>query len=76
MEVDGSVAHASVFRSFDNMFFDFGYVYDSSGKGYGGVISALVSDNSSDISSYIAEKKNSAETHFSTLYEAMLKNYE
>lgn len=59
---------------YPNVFFDYGYIYDGYDKGYGDIIRNLVSKNSSDIGSYIAERKNSAESHFSNLYDAMQEN--
>ena len=60
---------------YDNMFFDFGFVFDGNGNGYGDIMRTLVPDNSTDISSYIATKRNQVEDHFSNLYEKMLDNY-
>ncbi len=60
---------------YDNMFFDFGFVFDAHGNGYGDIMRTLVPENSTDISSYIAGKRNQVEDHFSELYEKMLDNY-
>lgn len=61
---------------YDNMFFDFGFVFDGNGNGYGDIMRTLVPENSTDISSYIATKRNQVEDHFSNLYEKMLDNYD
>lgn len=60
---------------YDNMFFDFGFVFDSSGTGYGDIISSLVPNKNKEMGSYIAGKKNEVETHFDDLYEKVLENY-
>lgn len=57
---------------FPNIFFDFGYIYDGWGMGYSSLIRTLIPNKSSDIASYIAEKKNEADNHFSKVYDAMV----
>ncbi len=59
---------------FPNVFFDFGYIYDGWGAGYSDLIRTLVPNNSTDTASFIAEKKNTAESHYSDVYDAVLIN--
>lgn len=60
---------------FPNLYFDFGFIYDGYGKGYTGIIGALIPENSTDMASYISTKKNIAEDHFRDLYDKIQENY-
>lgn len=60
---------------YQNMTWDFGYVYHGHDKGYATILSSIVGKDKADqLSSYIAEKKNEVETHFSDLYDAATSN--
>ena len=59
---------------YPNVFYDFGYIYDGYGKGYSDLIRKLIPDGSSDMSSFIQERKSIAENHFNSLYDAYMSN--
>ena len=58
---------------FPNVFFDFGYIYDGWGVGYSSLIRTLLPTASTDIASFVATKKNQAESHYEELYEAAME---
>ena len=61
---------------FPNIFFDFGYIYDGWGQGYSDLLRMLVPKKSTDVASFVAQRKNVAEAHYEELYDAALNKSE